>query len=139
MTDEQKTQIRQMRKDGAGYKAIASITGIPLGSIKSFCRRDKEEVEELQKPIVNEPIESLCPTCGALLTFHEHRKAKKFCSDKCRMTWWNNHTEQVKKNAIYDKVCAYCNKPFQIYGRKDQKYCCMECYRNGRRIHNGNE
>lgn len=138
MTDEQRTQIRQMRSEGEGYKAIASATGISWNTIKAFCKRESKGLLPAQE-IVNEPIESVCPTCGALLTVHEHRKAKKFCSDKCRMTWWNNHMEQVKRNAIYDKVCAYCNKPFQIYGRKDQKYCCMECYRNGRRIHNGNE
>ncbi len=138
MTDEQKKQIRQMRKDGAGYKSIANATGIPLGSIKSFCRRDKEEEMPIQET-VNESIASVCPTCGGILSSNPHRKAKKFCSDKCRMSWWNNHREQVKKNVIYEKVCAYCNQPFAIYGRKDQKYCCMECYRKGRKPNNGND
>lgn len=138
MTDEQKTQIRKMRSEGAGYKAIATVTGISWNTVKAFCKRDNEAQMPIQE-IVNEPIENLCTTCGALLISKEHRRAKKFCSDKCRMSWWNSHKEQVKKIAIYDKVCAYCNKPFQIYGRKDQKYCCMECYRNGRRINNGNE
>ena len=138
MTDEQKIQIRQMRSEGASYKNVADALGITSESVRSFCRRDKEEEMPVQET-VNEPIESVCPTCGGILTPYPNRKAKKFCSDKCRMSWWNNHLDQVKKNAVYEKVCAYCNKPFSIYGRKDQKYCCMECYRNGRRPHNGND
>lgn len=137
MTDEQKAEIRQMRINGAGYKSISSALGIPLGTVKTFCRRDGTE-KRGQNENVNEPEGGTCLVCGALLEQKEHRKAKRFCSDKCRMSWWNSHKDQVKKNAVYEKVCAYCDKPFSVYGRKEQKYCCMECYRNGRRKHNGN-
>ena len=40
MTKEQKNQIAEMRKDGRGYKAIAASLGIPLYSVKTFCRRN---------------------------------------------------------------------------------------------------
>jgi endogenous inhibitor of DNA gyrase (YacG/DUF329 family) len=30
-----------------------------------------------------------CEFCGQSVRQSEHRKRKRFCSDKCRMSWWN--------------------------------------------------
>ncbi|MCR5100350.1 MAG: DNA gyrase inhibitor YacG [Butyrivibrio sp.] len=135
MTNEQKDKIRQLRNEGMGYKEISDVIGLSSEAIRSFCRRDNKSI----RPKVNvcETFTDKCPVCGKTIEQTPHKKHKKFCSDKCRMSWWNSHMELVKRKAIYDKVCAYCNKPFSVYGRKNQKYCCMECYRNGRRSHNG--
>jgi endogenous inhibitor of DNA gyrase (YacG/DUF329 family) len=56
------------------------------------------------------------------------RKEKKFCSDKCRMTWWNRHLDKVKRKAVYEYICPHCGKPFTVYGNSHRKYCSHECY-----------
>lgn len=52
---------------------------------------------------------------------------KKFCSDRCRMKWWNSHLDQVQRKANYDFVCPVCKKPFTVYGNANRKYCSHEC------------
>ena len=43
MTQEQKRHIRQLRAAGEGYKRISTLLDIPVGTIKSFCRRDEAD------------------------------------------------------------------------------------------------
>lgn len=40
MTDAQKENIRYLRGEGLGYRAIASRLGISENTVKSFCRRN---------------------------------------------------------------------------------------------------
>lgn len=39
MKDKQKEEIKQLRKNGLGYKCIGVITGVSLNTVKSYCRR----------------------------------------------------------------------------------------------------
>lgn len=71
--------------------------------------------------------------CGAALMQIPHRKPKKFCSDKCRMAWWNSHQELVNRKAIYHLACAHCGQSFDSYGNKNRKYCSRRCYDDARR------
>ena len=70
----------------------------------------------------------LCEYCGKDVKQLPGRKLKRFCSDKCRMAWWNQHQENVNRKANYDYVCAYCGKAFTAYGNANRKYCSHECY-----------
>ncbi|MCI8913906.1 MAG: RNA polymerase subunit sigma-70 [Lawsonibacter sp.] len=123
MTNEEKKRIAYLQSQGLGYKRIASALGLPVNSVKSFCRRHPA------KP----PAEGVCPVCGAILVRVLHRKPKKFCSDKCRMVWWNSHQELVNRKAIYHLHCAHCGQPFDSYGNKSRKYCSRRCYDDARR------
>jgi len=40
MTDKDKREITQMRRGGMGYGRIARLLGIPLSTVKSYCRRN---------------------------------------------------------------------------------------------------
>ena len=117
MTDRQKDRIRQMRAAGYGYMKIAQELGISENTVKSFCQRKGLSADK-----------GICPCCGAEVKQNPGRKAKKFCSDKCRNKWWNSHPDQIERKARYEFVCAYCKKPFTAYGNAGRKYCCHACY-----------
>lgn len=59
-----------------------------------------------------------CDYCGIEVEQNPKRKRKRFCSDKCRNQWWNQHVDQVKKSAYYNFVCEHCGKEFVAYGNK---------------------
>ena len=121
MTDEHKKQIVVLRKKGLGYKRIAADLGLPVGTVKSFCRRN-----DIQKS--DNPEGSYCEFCGSEITQIPGRKKKRFCSDECRNKWWNTHLDQVDKRAVYKFKCIHCGKEFESYGNKKRKYCSHECY-----------
>ena len=69
-----------------------------------------------------------CRYCGAPITQTPGRKEKKFCSDRCRNRWWNEHLDLVDRRANYEFVCQTCGKPFTAYGNAHRKYCSRDCY-----------
>ena len=124
MTDTQRAQIIALRKKGQGYKKIAKLTGISENTVKSYLRR-----KQISDDILARSIQAgVCPTCGATLICIPGKKPKKFCSDRCRMRWWNTHLDQVNRKANYDFTCPACKKTFTVYGNANRKYCCHACY-----------
>jgi len=124
MTDEQRMQITTLREEGIGYKKIAQTLGLSENTIKSFCQRRKLGGIAIQ---TTEP-ESTCLCCGKTVKQNPGRKQKKFCSDRCRMKWWNGHQDLVNRKANYEYVCPICRKQFVAYGNKNRKYCSLDCY-----------
>ena len=47
MTDPQKKRIVKLRQQGFGYAAIASELRIPVGTVKTFCRRNNLQAGDL--------------------------------------------------------------------------------------------
>ena len=128
MTDKEKQQIKALRESGVSYKDISRVVGLPINSIKTYCRRNKLtsiDVKKEEKP-------SVCLQCGKPINQTPGRKEKKFCSDKCRMLWWNSHADQVNRKANYSCTCEFCGKQFISYGNKHRKYCSHSCYINDR-------
>lgn len=124
MTDEQKMQITSLREEGNGYKKIAQILGVSTNTVKSFCQR--KNISGVTVPVTGS--ESQCQCCGKAIKQMPGRKQRKFCSDPCRMKWWNSHLDQVQRKANYDFICPVCKKPFTSYGNANRKYCSHECY-----------
>lgn len=124
MTDEQKMQITSLREEGNGYKKIAQILGVSTNTVKSFCQR--KNISGVTVPVTGS--ESQCQCCWKAIKQMPGRKPKKFCSDRCRMEWWNSHLDQVQRKANYDFICPVCKKPFTSYGNANRKYCSHECY-----------
>ena len=124
MNESQKQEIISLRKAGNGYKKIASILGLSTNTVKSFCQRQNvggvaaREASEHPK----------CLYCGVPVAQNPGRKQKKFCSDNCRMKWWNSHQELVKHKKHYDYVCPVCGQDFTVYGNAHRKYCSHDCY-----------
>lgn len=116
MTKEERLKILKLKKEGFGYKTISTRLNISLSTVKSVCKR--ESIYEVTK----------CKQCGEKLIMIEGKKSKKFCSDKCRMSWWYQHQNIMNKNSEYQVKCACCNKTFSFYGYKNRKYCSRECY-----------
>ncbi|BAK46681.1 hypothetical protein CXIVA_07140 [Clostridium sp. SY8519] len=129
MTENQKSKIRTLRRKGYGYGRIAKELEIPLNTVKSYCRRNADEIAEKPKPAVEYTGEvTHCENCGREIRQIAKRKRKRFCCDKCRNAWWNSHLDQVKRKKVYYFVCPTCGKEFHLYGDSRRKYCSHECY-----------
>ena len=120
--------INTMRLQGKSPAEIAWALGISVNTVRSHNRRHPEL--EGGKP---------CKNCGSAISALPGRKEKLFCSDKCRMAWWNSHREQVQKKAYYRLTCSYCGKEFESYGNQNRKFCCRNCYLLFRRSANLSE
>lgn len=132
MTKEQRDAIVKLRGKGYGYGWIADSLGISVNTVKSFCRRNHlNEILPADGVKTNLTLDEdahFCQCCGKPVVQVRGRKRKKFCSDKCRMTWWNSHLDKVNRKANYEFVCQHCKKPFTVYGNANRKYCSHECY-----------
>ena len=117
MRYEDKTAIDNMRLDGMTPPAIAAALGLSVNTVYTHIRRHPEL-----------PNTRTCRYCGKPIAQPRGKRAKKFCSSACRMSWWNSHQEQINKKAYYRLVCQHCGKEFESYGNKNRKYCCRECY-----------
>jgi len=117
MTEEEKRKVQELRKEGLSYQTIAISIGVTSETVRSFLRRQK-----------NKSNEARCKNCDAKLNFIPGKMPKKFCSDKCRMAWWNSHQDQVKRKAYYPIVCQTCGKSFLSYGNRHRVYCSRSCF-----------
>ncbi len=128
MTDLQKEQIAALREQGYGYATIANAVGMKKGTVVAFCRKMGLTGTKAQGNNRITLDAGFCLQCGTPLVQKPGRKKIKFCSDKCRVTWWNSHPEAVKKKAIYYFTCAHCGKDFTAYGNAGRKFCSHACY-----------
>jgi endogenous inhibitor of DNA gyrase (YacG/DUF329 family) len=126
---KQREQVSHMRNEGYGYSRIAQALGISENTVKSYCKRN-----QLGGRTDNPSLKTgdFCRNCGKPLEQIRGRKTRKFCSDKCRVTWWNTHPEQVKRKAVYDLKCAHCGAAFESYGNGSRKFCSHSCYISNR-------
>ena len=133
MTDEQKDIITRMRKDGHGYRVIATEVGLSRDIVRNYCKRHNllgygKAVEKN----VKERIENhtACMYCGKEFAKPSQGRPMKFCSDACRRKWWRMHPEKINKSeaASYHVTCANCGREFISYGNKNRKYCSHDCY-----------
>ena len=113
--------ILGMLREGKSASEIALVLDISVNTIRSYIRRHPETFGG-----------KCCKSCGKPLSQPEGRKEKRFCSDKCRMAWWNSHREQVRKKAYYTLTCTQCGKEFESYGNQNRKFCCRDCYLQSR-------
>ena len=113
MTDMEKKNVESLRWAGMGYSKISLHLKLPLSTVKSHCRRHN---------VASRAGRGVCMECGRPLKQGTGRKEKKFCSDGCRIKWWNHHTHLMKANC----VCVHCGRVF--HGRTGRKYCSHQCY-----------
>lgn len=125
MTNEQKERITTLRQGGWGYKKIAQMLDLPLGTVQSFCRR--EYIMSAEPSIFDE---NHCHQCGKPLIQKSKVKKRKFCSDECRVKWWAAHPCAKNGNTKAGRtvVCENCGKTFYAYGNVPRKYCSHGCY-----------
>lgn len=155
MTSDQKAVVDRLRSQGRGYKYIASEMGISENTVKSYCRRaplpvasatDSASVPEKPtapqrkvntavtapmpvQPADQNPVNTMpCRWCGNPVAQTPGRKEKMFCSDPCRVRWWNRNRHSSQRKTCLQLVCPTCHKPFSSYGNPNRKYCSRPCY-----------
>lgn len=121
MTKNDKERINALQNRGFGYKRIATETGLPVNSVKSYCRRH---------PI--DRADENCEYCKAPLIRIPHKKEKRFCSDSCRMAWWKAHPHAVIRKKLYHHTCESCGQAFDS-PRLSSRFCSRRCYADNRR------
>ena len=126
MTQKQKQQIAAMKKEGLTIMTIAELTGLPLGTVKSYCHRNKNEILALNTTVFN----GCCKYCGMPITPTPGKRVKQFCDRTCYNRWW--HAQSNHPRMFYKRVCAHCGKTYGTL-RKGQKYCSVACYQAARR------
>ena len=125
MTNAEKETIIALKIQGLGCNRIAKISGVPLGTVKSFLSRTEIELPK--------PQEGICLECGAPIAAVPHTKPRRFCSGTCRQKWWNAHLHMVNRKAFYNFTCPWCGKKFTAYGNDHRIYCSRGCYADARR------
>ena len=124
MDQGQKQRIIEMRNSGCGYNEISEQLQISVNTVKSYCKR--HSISRIEKR--NRGAVRFCLQCGNEIKQEQHRKAKKFCSDKCRQLWWTAHSSLIQRQSQTEFTCAVCGKTFQSYQSKPRKYCSRLCY-----------
>ena len=124
MTITEKKQLIELKDAGLGYKRIAACTGLPIGTVKTFFRRQVAR---------DASIGPVCQQCGGPIEAGRVKRERKFCSDQCRMRWWSAHPEQMNRRSGRKLICPWCKKVFIVYGEKKRVYCSRECYSAARK------
>lgn len=133
MTVDEKEKIKELRLEGMGYKAIATLLGLSRDSVRGFCKRNGIEGDSCVVALnVEEKIKRnvLCICCEKPIKQRRQGRTRRFCSDGCRRKWWNENQDKRNKNetALYKYNCPYCGSEFSVYGNKNRKYCSHNCY-----------
>ena len=130
MTNEQKQAIVSMRDSGVPIPSIAEQLGLSVNTIKSFCKRHGiHSGNQSSKNIL------FCLQCHKEIPQAEHRKAKKFCSDKCRQLWWAENTALIPKDSQIERICPVCKEHFLSYKSKHRIYCSRTCYGKSKEVY----
>lgn len=74
------------------YPTIAKLTGLNINTVKSFCKVHPVDAADTQPGAV-----AFCNECDRPVVIREKRKPRQFCSDACRMKWWNGHRTEFKE------------------------------------------
>ena len=123
MTKQEIEMLNLMRSHDKSAADIAIALGLSVNTVRSYIRRHPPK----------DAVQVGCRQCGKPVMQHKDRKAKYFCSDRCRNAWWNAHPEKVQRKAYYRLACRFCGKEFVSYGNKNRKYCSRLCYADARR------
>ena len=120
MTETKKPKTINPGRDGRGYKKPAGAPALPVNAVKPYPRRHPADEDAAAIP-------DFCEMCGKPIDQAPHRKHKRFCSDSCRISWWNAHPDKGGKRTLHNFTCAYCGRTFQS-GARDRRYCSRACY-----------
>ena len=126
MTTKQKATIAHLRSLGYSYQKIATMLDLSENTIKSYCQRNGlGRLKASTSEDITQSASTHCLMCGVTLLQSSKRK---FCSDKCRTTYWKSTHESHHSKTTYHLHCIACGKSFTSVGNKQQKYCSHACY-----------
>ena len=126
MTDIEKKHINTLRLSGRSYREIAGLLSIKESTIKSYCSRNHLTDKDITTHTSGK--DGCCQQCGAAIEQQAKRKPRQFCSDECRIKWWNAHRQLKRHKNPRTIKCSGCGALFTVYGSQNRKYCSHECY-----------
>ena len=121
-----KEQVIYYKQKGMANKNIAILLKMPIGTVKSIWSRK----------VLRDNLKGSCKNCSFIIMTTPGRKRKVFCSDHCRMKWWNSHRNHVNHKNTYRFTCKQCGTKFTSQTEKSRKYCSQACYIEAR-YHSG--
>lgn len=131
MTVDEKNRIIMLRTSGRSLTEIAEETGISRNTVKSFCRRQGLTGDTIANPkvaVTDSSTVKPCQCCGKAMTLYPGHRERKFCSDKCRLHYWNTHLGKTRLTGMVEYTCPVCGELFYAYPNRQRKYCSHACY-----------
>lgn len=135
MNIKQKKTARQMREAGTSYSKIANALGLSENTVKSFCKRNGLTVSGEPAVESNGQVTAFCLNCGRSIIQTPGYRSRKYCSDRCRISWWNKHPASPSRKNTRSFTCLACGRQFDAYGKRDRKYCSRSCYVGSKAVH----
>ena len=130
MTEDEKTRVRELRNRGLGMQAIADIMKMSRDNVRYLLRK-----EGLGGAVGNTAEGRICMECGRTLIHTDGKRKRRFCSDSCRMKWWNRRRDTRRSKSMKELACPVCGQIFWAYGSSHRRFCSTECYLAWRKSH----
>lgn len=111
-------EILKYKQEGLSYSELSAMFKLPLGTVKSLYSRALQKYEQ----------QGVCKACGVAISYTKGKKRKIFCSDACRLQWWNHNRHLLASKATITKQCAHCGEVFRSQNYRHRKYCSHHCY-----------
>ena len=89
MDQNTKENIKHLRRQNYSYACIGSRLGIPMNTVKSYCRRHGVRPESsVRKTKAEKAALVICKYCGKEIAEDGGQK-KVFCNRDCKNAYWN--------------------------------------------------
>lgn len=96
ITKNQFEAIIMLRTAHYPYSAIGKYLGLSMNTVKSICLRYQITPKGPKKAKNDQITLAFCEECGKPLSTMD-RRPRRFCSDKCRCTYWNRQKTEEQK------------------------------------------
>lgn len=127
MNRSQREKVLLMRGEGMSCAKIASLLCLSENTVKSFCRRNHLKANEGMTVDLGARVTSLCLYCGTRVKQTQGHRVRKYCSDKCRISWWNKNRAHPSRKNTRLLSCPVCGQQFHAYGKREREYCSHSC------------
>ena len=107
MTDLQKKRITKLRQQGFGYAAIAAELKMPVGTVKTFCRRNNLQSDDLASNTQPENISESSPKIDLL---SDENRAN---TTACKRPRGLENTEFSDGQPVCEVTVSYADEPDQ--------------------------
>ena len=107
MTDLQKKRITKLRQQGFGYAAIAAELKMPVGTVKTFCRRNNLQTGDLASDTQPENISESSPDIDLLSA--ENRGN----TTACKRPRGLENTEVSDGQSVCEVTVSFADEPDQ--------------------------